>query len=129
MLLVAFEIAMAEITGTLHLCVPAAVGSSFARGWQATRREPTAAEAQRLLQALGTVRVPLTATLAAQLPAREILALRPGDVITLGCSARDPIEVRAWRTPKYLAHPIRTAAGVGLRVQNCLVPTGEEAAE
>lgn len=129
MLLVAFDIAMAEVTGTLHLCVPAVVGSSFGRGWQATRREPTPAETQRLLHALGAVRVPLAATLAAQLPAREILALRPGDVLALGVPAREPIEVRAWRTLKFLAHPVRTATGVGLRVQSCLVPTGEEAAK
>jgi flagellar motor switch protein FliM len=127
MLFATFSVRMAEASGMLHLCIPAAVGSSLGKSAATTPREPAVAESQRMLQNLSAVRAPVTAMLPAALTAREILALRPGDVLSLGWSTHDPIEVRAWRTPKFLAHPTRTDAGVGLLVQSCLSSAGDEA--
>jgi flagellar motor switch protein FliM len=127
MLFATFSVRVAEASGMLHLCVPAALGSSLGKSGTGTPREPAVAETQRMLQNLSPVRVPVTAVLPTELSAREILALRPGDVLSLSRSTRDPIEVRAWHTPKFLAHPTRTAAGVGLLVQSCLSLAGDEA--
>ena len=127
MLFATFSVRMGEASGMLHLCIPAAVGASLGKGATGTPREPSAVDSQRMLQSLSSVRVPVTAILPTTLPAREILALRPGDVLSLSWSTRDPIEVRAWHTPKFLAHPTRTAGGVGLLVQSGLSRAGDEA--
>ena len=127
MLFATFSVRMAEASGMLHLCIPAAVGSSLGKAATGTQREPSVADSLRVLQNLSAVRVPVTAILPTALTAREILALRPGDVLSLSWSTRDPIEVRAWHTPKFLAHPTRTPAGVGLLVQSCRSLAGDEA--
>ncbi|HSK09647.1 MAG TPA: FliM/FliN family flagellar motor switch protein, partial [Vicinamibacterales bacterium] len=129
MVLVVFEVHLGDTKGTLHLCLPAAVGASVPQGWQSTRRDPSPAEARHLARNLGRVSVPLTAVLRAELAARDILAIRPGDVISLGRPMREPIEVRAWDTLKLLGQPTLTEAGPGLSVQSWVGTTEGEATQ
>lgn len=103
--LVVFEVKLGEARGMLNLCVPAtaidSAGESFARGWHRTRREPTAVERSRLQGNLGQVRLPVTASLSSRIKTHELIDLRPGDVLSLGCRLEDPIQLRVGRVPKF----------------------------
>lgn len=118
MVLVAFDVHVGETRGTLNLCLPAAVAADMPQGWQGARRDPSPVEARQFALNLARVSVPLSAVLRAQLPAGDILALRPGDLISLGRPAGGPIEVRAWDTVKLVTRPVRSANGLGLAVQS-----------
>jgi flagellar motor switch protein FliM len=119
-LVIAFEIRIADSKGVLNLCLPAAVGTHLPQDWHSTRREPSPEESRNLTRNLARMRVPVAAVVQAQLPAREVLALRPGDVVSLGRSARERLEIRVWDTTKFLGNPIRTPRGVAVSVETAL---------
>jgi len=127
MVLVVFDVHVGEARGMLNLCLPASLGASFPQGWQSARRDPSPAEAHHLARNLGRVRVPLTAVLRAQLAARDLIAIRPGDVISLGRPTREPLEVRAWNTVKLHTRPMRTNDGLGLSVHDWVGTADHEA--
>ena len=113
---VAFEVRLGDARGALNLCLPSTLVASLPQGWQNARREPSATESKHLARNLARVEVPLTAVLRARLEASDILAMRPGDVISLGRGLREPLEVLAWGTPALLARPTRTENGLALSV-------------
>ncbi len=127
MVLVVFDLHVGETTGTLNLCLPAALCAGVPQGWQSARRDPSPLESRHLARNLGRVSVPLTAVLRTRLAAGDILALRPGDLVSLGRPVRAPIEVRAWNTPKLLVLPTRTANGLGLAVHSWVGAAEDEA--
>jgi flagellar motor switch protein FliM len=116
-ILLVFDIRIAETRGMLNLCVPASVGGHFAQGWHGTHREATTAERKRLLDNLSRIRVPVSASLGTRIEAREVLALRPGDCLSLGRPIREPIEVHAGRAVKWHGHPIRLARQIGVAIE------------
>jgi flagellar motor switch protein FliM len=126
-ILLVFDIKIAETRGMLNLCVPAAVGASFAQGWHGTHREPTPLERRRLFENIGRVPLSMSASIGTRLEARELLALRPGDCLSLGRAVRDPIEVFAGRVVKFKGHPVRSSRFVGVEVTHCLGPAREDA--
>jgi flagellar motor switch protein FliM len=95
-ILVVFDVKVGDIRGMLNICVPASVieatGSSFVQGWHRTRREQTPLEQRWLLENLGRVPFAVTAKLESSLPARELLKLAPGEVLSLGIPAERSIE-------------------------------------
>jgi flagellar motor switch protein FliM len=119
-ILLAFDIKIAESRGMLNLCVPAAVGASFAQGWHGTHRDPTPTERRRLFENLSHVPIPIVASVGTGLEARELLALRPGDCLSLGRSLKEPVEVRAGRVVKYSGRLVRSGRFMGVEVANCL---------
>lgn len=126
-ILLVFDIRIAETRGMLNLCVPAAVGASFAQGWHGTHRDPTAVERRRLFENLGRVPVSMTASIGTQLEARELIALKVGDCLSLGRAVRDPIEVFAGRVVKFKGRPVRSNRYVGVEVEHILGPMSESA--
>ena len=66
-ILLVFDIRIADTRGMVNLCIPAAaieaVGEAFAQGWQRTRRQPSADEESWLHANLGRVQLPVTALL------------------------------------------------------------------
>ena len=119
-ILLVFDIRIAETRGMLNLCIPAsaieAVGDSFAHGWHRTRRLPTSDEETWLHANLGRVQVPVTAKLDTTLSARELLALNPGDVIALGHSLANPVDLFIGQVRRFQGHLARKGEGVGLRI-------------
>jgi flagellar motor switch protein FliM len=95
---ITFEIHLGEVRGVFRICIPAStietMEEKVAPGWHRARREPTAVEQARLYANLGRVPLPVNALLETRFETRELLALRPGDVITLGHSAANPVDVR-----------------------------------
>ncbi|HEY3380298.1 MAG TPA: flagellar motor switch protein FliM [Vicinamibacterales bacterium] len=119
-ILLVFDIKIAETRGMLNLCVPAQVGASFAQGWHGTHRDPTAVERRRLFENLSKVPISISASLSTRLEARDLLALRPGDCLSLGRPTRDPIEVHAGAVTKYTGRPVRSNRFVGVEIVNRL---------
>jgi flagellar motor switch protein FliM len=121
-ILLVFDIRIGDIRGMLNLCIPATsievVAEKFAQGWHRTRRQPSPEEARWLHQSLGRVPMPVTALLETSLTARELLALQRGDVITLGHSASQPLDVHVGTVPRYEARLVRHANDVGVLVES-----------
>src|SRR3954471_8031255 len=86
MILLVFDIRIGGSRGMLNLCIPTSIieafGATFTQGYYRTRRQPTPEERTALFENLGRVPMPVTALLRTSLPARELLALRPGDVVS-----------------------------------------------
>jgi flagellar motor switch protein FliM len=121
-LLLSFDIRIGEVRGLLNLCIPAstleASGAQFTQSWHRTHRQPSPDQHSFLLGALRAVPVPLTAQLETELSARELLALRPGDIVSLGCPSADPLWVRVGSTRKFRGRPALVGAHVGLAIDH-----------
>jgi flagellar motor switch protein FliM len=106
MILMGFDIKVADVRSMLHVCVPAAAveaaGLSFGHGWQHVAPDPTAMQRARLSEILGRVSLPVTALLESRLRAREVLRLEVGDVLSLGVPLKAPVKVRVADRIKYL---------------------------
>jgi flagellar motor switch protein FliM len=116
----AFEIKVGEARGPLHLCVPASVieasGSGFIRTWQQTRREPTASEQEWLSENLGRVRLRVTADVQTRVKTRDLLSVRPGEVLNLGVPADTPVDIRVADIPKFKGRLVACAGRAAVRV-------------
>lgn len=119
--LLTFSIKVADIAGTLRLCIPAAVfeaaGDSVAQAWQLTRRQRTAAEATHLYANLGRVPLAVSAQLSTTLAARELIALAPGDVLSLGHHSGQPVTVSVGEVAAYVGHLVVHQGSLAVRVQ------------
>lgn len=116
MLVLAFEVRVAEARGLLNLCLPASAAAIFDRAFVGSRREPTPAESERLWQGLSRVPVELDISIETWMTPREILHLNRGDLLSLGRQVREPLEIRAGSVVKYLGQPVLTDHGAGLRL-------------
>jgi flagellar motor switch protein FliM len=117
---VAFLIKVAETRGTLKLCIPAsaieAIGDTFSHAWQRSRRQPTNDEASRLAVNLARVPLGVTAHLSTVLSARELIALRPGDVVSLGRNAGQPVTISVGELPAYSGQLVVQNGNLAVRV-------------
>jgi len=120
-ILLAFEMRIGEMRGTVSLCFPAssieALEEKFAQGWQRTRRQPTAAEQARLAANLGRIPLPVSTLLETRLPARDLLALKPGDIVSLGHAASSPVDVHVGQVRRFVGRLTTTDAGTAVRVE------------
>ena len=113
-ILLGFELRIAEVKGMVSLCFPAAaieaMEDRFAQGWQQTRRQPTPGEQARLTANIGRVPLPVSTLLETRLAARELLSLKTGDVISLGYPLSTPVDVHVGQVRRFVG---RLAAGEG----------------
>jgi flagellar motor switch protein FliM len=120
MILLVFDIRIGGSRGMLNLCIPTtvieAVGATFTQGWYRTRREPTEEERNGLLENLGRVPLPVTALLRTRLSGREVLQLRPGDVVSLGVPVQRPLTIRVGRMDQFEGVPVRTGRNAGIAI-------------
>jgi flagellar motor switch protein FliM len=103
--LLGFEVRMADTRGLLSLCFPTtaidSVRARFFRGLPRAVRPPSDAERQRLRDVLARVPLPVSATLDTSVRARDLVALRRGDVLSLGRPATDTVDVRVAGAVKF----------------------------
>jgi flagellar motor switch protein FliM len=96
-ILLAFDLTIGSSRGMLSISIPAAaietMEEKVTQGWNRTRRQPTAQEEAHLYANLGRVQLPVATQLETRIGTRELLMLRPGDVLTLGHSATSPVDV------------------------------------
>jgi len=113
-ILVTFELHVAEVTGTLNLCVPlltisAVLDKIGAQGkYGVVRPKGQAAEraALRLREAVHNVSVGVDACIgSAVISVRDLMELQVGDILQLDTSVRDHVEVRVGNMPKFLGKP------------------------
>jgi flagellar motor switch protein FliM len=131
-LLLSFEIRLAETRGVLNLCIPAssieAVSGSFTRSWQKTRREMTAPEHEALHENVGRVTVTLEAGIQSSIEAGDFLRLQVGDVLALDHPAESPIEIRVNGRPKFQGAPGASATRTHVRLETPSQPAASNAA-
>jgi len=93
----AFDTKVGDAKGMLNFCVPASaletLGTSFVTSKDRSRQEPSAGDRRHLLANLSRVRLPISAVLETSLPAGELLSLKPGDVLSLGHSVREAVDL------------------------------------
>ena len=115
-----FDMRVGDAQGMLNLCLPASIvektDTHFMGALDRHRREPTAKERAWLFENLARVPMPISAVLESRCSARELIAMRSGDVITLGVPAQAPIDVRVGRTLKFRGHPMVAAGRAGVTV-------------
>ncbi len=104
-LMVAFELSIGDARGTVSLCLPVSIvesaGSYFAQAWNRQRREPSATEREWMQDHLASISMPVSASVESRLSTRELLALRAGDVVSLGVPANRLIDVHVGSTLKF----------------------------
>jgi flagellar motor switch protein FliM len=119
--LLGFDMKVGETRGMLNLCIPAsaieAIGDKFIQGSQRTRRQPTAEESTWLAANLFRVPVPITAQMSTTIAARDLIALRPGDLITLGRSATTPVDVYVGELSRFVGRLSRDGQAVQVRIE------------
>ena len=119
-ILMSFDVRIGETRGMLNLCIPAtsieSMEDKVAQGWQRTRRQPSELEVAHLRANIGRVPLAVTTQIQTRLAARELLDLRVGDVLSLGCSALKPVEVRVGRVPRFVGHLTATTSGAGVLI-------------
>jgi flagellar motor switch protein FliM len=104
-ILLAFDISVGDSRGMLSISIPAAaietMEEKVAEGWNRTRRQPSATEAGWLRANLGRVTLPVKTLLQTRMAAREVLALRAGDILSLGTSAAAPVDIHVGGVHRY----------------------------
>jgi flagellar motor switch protein FliM len=119
--LLGFDVRIGEARGMLNICVPASViestGARFTQTAHRTRREPTASDRRHLIDNLARVRLRVTANLDTTLPARELLLLAPGEVVSLGHLLRDPLELRVQNSTKFMGRLVVRDGLTAVRVE------------
>jgi flagellar motor switch protein FliM len=124
--MIAFDVRIGTARGMMNLCLPAslieAVGAHFGQAWHRQRREPNAEERLWIRDNLARVPVEVTALLQARLRTSDLVALKVGDVLTLGVPAEAPIGLDVGDTPKYKGRLTRHAGRVGVRIDHRIEP-------
>ena len=73
--------------------------------------------------------MPVTALLETTLSARDLIALKPGDVLSLGHGAAQPVDVHVGTVRRFSGRLTRHGAGAGVLVESFVGrPTVEGAA-
>lgn len=118
--MIAFDMRIGSARGMMNLCLPAslieAVGAYFGQAWHKQRREPNDIEKGWIRENLARVPMQLTALLEARLRTSELVALQPGDVLSLGIRAEAPIELRVGETRKFTGRLTKHGGRVGVRI-------------
>ncbi len=119
--LLGFDVKVADSRGMLNLCIPAtaieATGDRFVQGSQRTRRQPTKDEETWLAANLGRVTVPVTAMLETTMAAEELLKLNPGDIVALGHSVNQPIDVMVGTINRFAGRLAQNGQSMAVRVE------------
>lgn len=94
---VALDLKVGDVRGTVNLCIPTNVVETtegqFSTAWQRQKRELTPTERMWLDENIGRVPVPVVPLIRTRLKTGAVLALTPGEVVSLPLSAESPLAV------------------------------------
>jgi len=120
-ILLGFDIRVGEARGVINFALPVsfieAAGGNVAQGMHRTRKEQSDRDRQRLIENIGRIPVEVSAGIDSQLCAADVLELREGDVISLGRSLREPVDVKVLGSSKFAGRLLRLAHSSGVRVE------------
>jgi flagellar motor switch protein FliM len=132
-ILLVFDVRIGDSRGMMNLCIPAsaieAVGETFAQAWHRTRRQPTPEDSARLAANLGRVPLAVTAQLRTAMSARELIELRPGDVLSLGRSSDQPVSVQVGELAAFLGQLTERNGSLAVSVQGPAYDSSEGSVE
>jgi flagellar motor switch protein FliM len=96
---VIFDLKVGDVRGMISLCIPTGVvetaGSQFSNAWQRQRRELSPAERAWMDENLARVPVSVVPLIRTRLKTGAVLALKPGEILSLPLSADQPLDVYA----------------------------------
>jgi flagellar motor switch protein FliM len=98
-LVIRFDTRVGEAQGLVSLCLPASAVESRRNAtgpnWRQSQ-QPAISPVERgwIHENLGRVTVPVSPFIETRMSGRDVLALQPGDVISLGVAVTDPVDVR-----------------------------------
>jgi flagellar motor switch protein FliM len=125
--LVSFELALADVRGTINLCIPFNAIERFssrltANSWVSYNRGASTHETREAIsRQLNDARVELVATLAeTRITTSDLIALRVGDVITTDKDTHSPLEIAVQGITKFLASPGALKGHKAIQVQSQL---------
>ena len=94
---VTFHVQVGEVSGTVSLCIPASVvetaSAQFLQAWPKHRREVSAQEREWIGEHLARVPVSVMPMIRTTLSATAVLALQPGEVLSLPLQADRPLDI------------------------------------
>jgi flagellar motor switch protein FliM len=94
---VVFELKVGDVRGHINLCIPTNVvetaGTQAANSWQRQRRELTPTERAWMEENLSRVPVPIVPLIRARLKTGAVLALQPGEIVSLPLQSDQPLDV------------------------------------
>jgi len=130
-LMIAFDMAVGDARGMVNLCLPVtiveATGGGLAQAWHRQRQEPSAAERQWLREHLSAAQMAVTASIESRVTTRDLMGVRPGDVVSLGVPASRPVNVHVGRTLKFRGRLAVEQGRVSVRLdQPCTETTATE---
>lgn len=127
-IMIVFDVKIGEARGMMNLCIPASIvestGAHFVQAWHRQRREPTEVERRWLSENLSRVPLGLSALLETRLSARDLLALEPGNIVSLNIPVEKPIDVHVGTIRKFRGRLAVAGARVGVRVEERCDATG-----
>ncbi|MEO7191696.1 MAG: flagellar motor switch protein FliM [Vicinamibacterales bacterium] len=102
---IVFDVKVGDVRGRINLSLPTTVaemaGDHFAHAWQRQRRELTGRERSDLQENFGRVPIAVVPQIRTRLNAAAILALTPGEVVSLPLPADAPLDVYAGGIRKF----------------------------
>ncbi|MES1254031.1 MAG: flagellar motor switch protein FliM [Acidobacteriota bacterium] len=120
--MVVFDMRIGEARGMMNLCMPASIveasGAQVAQASNRHRREPSETERTWLRENLSRVPMGVTALIESRLSTRDLLALAPGDVVSLGVPAHQAIDLQVEGTLKFQGRLTVESGRLGVRVEN-----------
>jgi len=101
---VVFHVQVGEVGGLVNLCIPTSVvetaSAQFVQAWPKQRRDLTAEERAWMNEHLAQVPAAITPMIRTSLPTSAVLALQPGEVLSLPLAADRPIDLYVGGLPK-----------------------------
>jgi flagellar motor switch protein FliM len=132
-LVVTLKVQLGNIEGLMNFCVPYFVMEpvvdrlSSQRWFASTGRKGTENAKEKLAERLKDIKVPVVVELGhAEIELKELLGLRPGDVIRLEESYADPVAVRIGSNVKFYAAPGTSKGRYAVRITDVVQKLGAE---
>lgn len=117
-----FEIRLPESRGTLSMAFPAVIANALLRKlsvkWSYSERTPSRDMRRRLRERMLDSRFAIDLSLPpTPLPMRELLEIKPGNILMLAQRAANPIFINVAGLPSFLGFPVREGRQRGARVR------------
>ncbi len=129
---VALDLKVGDTHGCINLCIPTNVvekaGTQFSQAWQRQRRDLTAAERGWMDENLMRVPVAVVPLIRTRLSAGAVLALKPGEIVSLPLPADRPLDVYAGGVRKLTGRLAADNGRLMVRVETRCDPGGSAAA-
>jgi flagellar motor switch protein FliM len=120
-ILLVFDVRVAESRGMLNLALPAsmieAVGRNFSQGWR-TRKDPSDRDRLHLAENIGRIPLDVRAVLETTMGTGDLLSLEPGDIIMLDRAVNETVDVQVSRSSKFGARLTRSGRHAALIIEH-----------